>query len=152
MIITLKPVIARPGIVTMTGIAISEAVVPALTSARSYIWFNRDGTFDTEERVDGRVQQFTTTDWIDANHRSATVGDGFQVRYVDAPASAFTTDAAGGVNNWVTISSDCQFGYEKFSTGTLSTGGYITFEIRRVGGSGAIATGEYSMSATMTTI
>ena len=150
MMIFLPAVAAKPAVVTLSGATISEAVVPALTSARSYIWFNRDGTFDTEERVDGRVQANSTTDWIDPNHQHATVGDGFEIRYVDTPTTAFDTDDAGRINTWVALSADRQFGYERFSTGTSSSG-LITFEIRRVGGS-TITTGEYSMSATMLTI
>ena len=128
---------------SLLGEVVSEAsAFPTPSEAK--IIFRRDGTIDKETNAGGVVQIDTDTDWIASGLRSATVGDGYEVRYVTSPTDAFTTDDLGGLNNWTAISSDLTVGYGPASNTTLSSGN-VTFEIR-IGSSGnAVTSGVYSL-------
>lgn len=143
---------ARPGLLTLSGATLTLTVPTSLIPCEVYLWFRRDGTVDREYSSGGVTQLSSTTDWINPDYQHAAVGDGYEVRYVDSPTTAFDSDPAVGVNNWVDISTDRKFGYTRSSVGSDDSGGFITFELRRANASAAQATGEYSFHAEVITI
>ena len=153
MIIRIPAIITPPSQLTLSGATLDTTVLTGQSPLEVYLVFNRDGTIDREYTWAGGgsvTQLSSATDWINPDRQHATVGDGYEVRYVDTPATTFDSDPAGGVNNWVDISADRKFGYVRAGIGADSSGGFITFEIRPVGASSARATGEYSIRAEIT--
>ena len=101
-----------------------SAIDPA--DAETKIVFNADGTVD---EIEGGVStEFGR--W----HPGTPNGSEWEIGYTGTPTDAFTTSAAAS-DAYAVMSTTRQWGYDQTVAGTKTTGGNLTFRVRRVGGS-----------------
>jgi len=130
------------GIVTVSGEDV-EATASFPQNAIAIIRFNQNGTVD--KVVNGVSEQVdAATDWIIPNSKAP---GNYQIRYTNHSGTPLTS-APGNEDEWVALS-DGDAAYRLVQALGGSAAASFTIEIRRGGSGSAIASGSYSLSATV---
>lgn len=115
----------------------SDATGPVTTSVR----FNSDGTVDKDSNIDGVGARGS---WFSGAPRTG-VGSGYEIRSLSAGASGGWFSAAEVDDTWVALSSNRTWTARRTTSGVETV--VRTFEIRRVGGSSALDSHEFTVEA-----